>query len=90
MEVISLVSETLYLLPPASELPKSPVEGFEPFLTQDQLCLWLGYSRSTVQRLRLREEHPLPAVGTLGGPRYLPSQVLQWMEEEYARASAAQ
>lgn len=90
MEVIRLVSETLYLLPPASELPKSPVDGAEPFLTQDQLCLWLGYSRSTVQRLRFREDHPLPAVGTIGAPRFVPSQVLQWMEEEYVRASAAQ
>lgn len=83
------MESAVQLLPTVERLPSSPIEGLEPLLTIEQLCTWLGYSRSTVQKARLRTDHPLPTLGTIAGPRFLPTEVLGWMREEYVRSSAA-
>jgi predicted DNA-binding transcriptional regulator AlpA len=87
LEVIRLVTELSQLPPRAAELPKSPVEGLEPLLTIEQLCVWTGYSRSHVNNCRNREADPLPQLGTVAAPRFLPSEVLAWMRREYANAA---
>lgn len=87
MEVNRLVAETLQLVPPLSDLPVSPVAGLEPLLTVEQLCAWTGYSRSSISKLRVRTDYPLPQLGTVAAPRFLPSEVLAWMRGEYIRAT---
>lgn len=71
----------------ATDLPVPPVAGLEPLLTIDQLIAWTGYSRSLIQTHRYRADNPLPTIGTVAGPRFLPSEVLAWMRDEYARAT---
>jgi predicted DNA-binding transcriptional regulator AlpA len=90
MEVNRLVAETsLKLLPQVGDLPVSPIDGLEPMLDTDQVCAWTGYSRDQIRKLRYREADPFPALGTVGAPRFLPSDVIAWMREEYARTRAA-
>lgn len=70
-----------------ADLPDSPVPGLEPLLTLDQLSRWTGYSRSHINNCRRRSQHALPTLGTEQRPRFLPSQVLAWMGDEYSRTT---
>lgn len=89
MEVTSLVTELDERPAQSADLPESPVPGLEPLLTLDQLSKWTGYSLAQLYKLRNRKENPLPMVGTEQRPRAVPSKVLIWMEEEYARSMSA-
>lgn len=81
----------LKLLPPvADDLPVSPVRGLEPLLTLDELCAWTSYSLTHINNCRRRSRNPLPQLGTERAPRFLPSEILDWMRREYANASDTQ
>jgi predicted DNA-binding transcriptional regulator AlpA len=88
MEVICLVAETLQLVPQLGELPVPPVEGVEPLLDTDQLSAWTGWSRTTIYNYRTRAANPLPSIGGTTTRRYLPSEVIDWLRDESARANA--
>lgn len=83
------MENTLQLLPTISDLPIPAMHGVEPLLTLDEVCAWTRYSKSSINNYRRRATDPLPQVGTIGAPRFLPSEVLAWMRREYANATAA-
>lgn len=90
MEVIRLVTELSELPTKAADLPESPIASLEPLLTVSQLCQWTGYSRSNLDKYRNRSEDPLLPIGTMGAPRFLPSEVIAWMRREYLRTKGAE
>lgn len=90
MEVNRLVAELKLLPPVTDDLPVSPVPGVEPLLTLANLCAWTGYSLSNINNYRRRSRDPLPQLGTVAAPRFLPSEILAWMRREYANANEPQ